>query len=128
MDDLYKENILDHYQHPRNQGELTGEGVVHRRAANSGCGDEIEVDYRLEHGKIAELKWRGTGCAISQSAMSILSEWVVGKTPAEVSGLKVAGICGLMGLSEIALNRENCLTLSLQPFAADSSAASLAHQ
>jgi nitrogen fixation NifU-like protein len=67
MDDLYRDYILDHYKQPRNFGEL----VPHDLEAhdhNPLCGDEMGVHIRVEDGKIAELRFHGQGCAISQAA------------------------------------------------------------
>ncbi|OGJ69137.1 hypothetical protein A3J34_02015, partial [Candidatus Peribacteria bacterium RIFCSPLOWO2_02_FULL_51_10] len=75
--DLYAENILDHYRHPRNAGELKKFSVRHKEE-NLSCGDELSFDLKIKNGKISSLAWTGTGCAISQAAMSILSEELEG--------------------------------------------------
>ncbi len=119
MDDLYQEHILDHYKHPRNAGSITQahEGELMRaHASNAGCGDDIDADFIVSGGIITAMKWRGTGCAISQSAMSIISEWVIGKKLREVHALTVSQVLKLMGLSEVAMAREKCVSLPLQLF------------
>ena len=86
MDDLYRENILDHYRNPRNSGHLdapsaTAEGV------NPLCGDELSVELDIEDDVVREVRFNGRGCAISQAAASMISDVVKGKTVAEVTAL-----------------------------------------
>lgn len=76
-DDLYRENILEHYQHPRNRGTLEQPDVTYEDA-NPLCGDKIRMDFRLDQGRIAEVRFSGTGCSISQAAASMLCEKVEG--------------------------------------------------
>ena len=83
----YTELILDHYRHPRNHGKLTG--CLSATAANSSCGDSMTVYFRLKSGKVTDFKWRGTGCAISQAAASILSEKIIGKKPFSIKPISV---------------------------------------
>lgn len=83
----YTEIILDHYRHPRNRGELAN--CLTGIATNSSCGDSLTVYLRLKSGKVADLKWQGTGCAISQAAASILSEKIVGKKLFSVKPISV---------------------------------------
>lgn len=81
---LYAENILDHYKHPRNKGRTEG-AELHRRESNPLCGDVIEIFARLDDaGKIAEIKFDGEGCAISQAAASMLTEMAEGKSVEEL--------------------------------------------
>lgn len=73
--DLYADIILDHYRNPRGKmedGKWKME-VMHKES-NPACGDEITVGMIIRNGRIAALQWDGTGCAISQAAMSMLSE------------------------------------------------------
>ncbi len=120
MDDLYQEHILDHYKNPRNVGSIStsskGEKLVHTHAANAGCGDSIEADVRVKDGIITEIKWRGTGCAISQAAMSTFSEWMTGKSLVEGKSANKKRILSLVGLSDITPAREKCLVLPLGLF------------
>jgi nitrogen fixation NifU-like protein len=71
--DLYAENILDHYRHPRNVQRLLSPTVSHEEV-NASCGDRLTIDLELKGDVIAKIGWNGTGCAISQAAMSMLSE------------------------------------------------------
>ena len=66
MDQLYREVILDHYKNPRNFGDLESpDAEFHDR--NPLCGDEMGVHIKLEGDRIADLRFHGTGCAISQA-------------------------------------------------------------
>jgi nitrogen fixation NifU-like protein len=80
--DLYQEVILDHNKRPRNFGELAG--CDHRAEGhNPLCGDRLTVDLVLDAGRIADLRFRGQGCAISTASASLMTEAVKGKTVAE---------------------------------------------
>ncbi|KKU27876.1 MAG: SUF system FeS assembly protein, NifU family [Microgenomates group bacterium GW2011_GWF2_46_18] len=82
--DLYREDVLDHYEHPRNQGELTGEGVESARDSNASCGDMVQFYLKIKKGRIEEVKWKGIGCAITTAAASKLSEYLRGRTLQEI--------------------------------------------
>lgn len=77
--DMYREDVLDHYEHPRNQGELTGEGVETARDSNASCGDMVQFYIKVAKGTIIEVKWKGIGCAITTAAASKLSEYLQGQ-------------------------------------------------
>ena len=82
LEELYQEIILDHYRRPRNKGKAVPADVT-AREYNPLCGDEIEVTARLVDGKIAEVKFDGHGCSISQASASIMTQKLVGKTLTE---------------------------------------------
>ena len=77
MDALYRDYILDHYKNPRNFGTLEPHDLEHHDH-NPLCGDEMGVHIRVEDGKIADLRFHGQGCAISQASASIASEELIG--------------------------------------------------
>jgi nitrogen fixation NifU-like protein len=75
---LYQQLILEHYRKPRNRGELPGATVaVHMR--NPSCGDEIRLQLRIQEGRIADVKFQGEGCSISQASVSMMTDLVLGK-------------------------------------------------
>jgi nitrogen fixation protein NifU and related proteins len=78
--DLYKEEVMDHYEHPRNQGELSGDHVHTDRDSNASCGDMVQYYLKIEDGKIVEAKWKGIGCAITTASASKLSEYLQGQS------------------------------------------------
>ncbi len=122
MDDLYREHILDHYAHPRNHGTIEGADAT-AEGMNPLCGDELTVDLRIDAGRIADIKFHGRGCAISQAATSMLTELVEGRTVDEVAALTKDDLlaelgiplspvrlkCALLGLGtlRVALNRHS---------------------
>lgn len=82
--DLYKEEVMDHYEHPRNQGEIECPDLE-GKDSNASCGDMVQYFLKIEKGKIVEAKWKGIGCAITTAAASKLSEYLQGQT---LQGLK----------------------------------------
>ena len=83
--DVYAENILDHYRHPRNKGKLETGTCAHHES-NPSCGDDLTVEIVVEDDILQAIGWDGVGCAISQAAISMLCE--------EAEGLKVDDILG----------------------------------
>jgi nitrogen fixation NifU-like protein len=109
--DLYAENILDHYRHPRGKVKLASASAEHREA-NLSCGDEVGVQLRIDGDRIAEIGWDGTGCAISQAAMSILGEELVGKSLSDIEAMKPKEMYDLLGVP-VGPRRSKCALLGL---------------
>lgn len=85
--DLYQQVILDHSRNPRNHGTLEGE-CLHAHGDNPSCGDEVDVWVKLDDsGAIADIKFSGQGCAISQASASMMTQKVKGKTPNDAAKL-----------------------------------------
>jgi nitrogen fixation NifU-like protein len=80
--DLYQEQILDHYRNPRNYGRLDRPDATFEDS-NPLCGDVVAVDLAYDGDRVAEVRFRGSGCAISQAATSMLTEMVAGQTREE---------------------------------------------
>jgi nitrogen fixation NifU-like protein len=85
FDDLYRENILDHYKNPRNQGEIA-DADASAEGMNPLCGDEVSifVVFGDDGETIADISFAGRGCAISQASTSMLTELVIGRKAGEV--------------------------------------------
>ena len=84
--DLYQEVILDHNRRPRNWGAIE----TPDRAAdgyNPLCGDKLRLTLRMDGDRIADLKFEGSGCAISKASASLMTESIKGKAVADVVGL-----------------------------------------
>lgn len=109
--DIYAQNIMDHYKNPRNKGVLSGFAATHREI-NTTCGDDITVALKLAGQKIKAIKFTGQGCAISQAAISILSEELVGKTKKQVLALGFEDVKKILGVP-ISERRYKCATLGL---------------
>jgi nitrogen fixation NifU-like protein len=89
LDELYQSVILDHAKRPRNHGELPdADACVH--ADNPSCGDELTlyVNFSEDGTKLAEIKFTGQGCAISQASASLMTQKLRGKTSAEAEHLR----------------------------------------
>jgi nitrogen fixation protein NifU and related proteins len=112
MDDLYRDYILDHYKQPRNFGELD-EHDLDAHDHNPLCGDELGVHIRVDDGKIADLRFHGHGCAISQAAASIASDEYVGMDVSAVGELDADWILDLLGIP-ISPTRRKCALLNLK--------------
>ncbi|MBX7237617.1 MAG: SUF system NifU family Fe-S cluster assembly protein [Caldilineales bacterium] len=112
MDDLYRENIIDHFRHPRHKGRLDAPDV-HYHDVNPFCGDEITIELKLDGDRVQEAAFDGKGCAISQAAASMLIDEIQGKTLDEVKALDKDDILDLLGIP-IGPVRMKCALLSLK--------------
>ena len=88
MDQLYRENILDHYKHPRNYGVIEAPDAE-AEGMNPLCGDEVSITvvFGEDGDTIEDVKFSGRGCAISQSATSMLTELIKGRKASDVAAL-----------------------------------------
>jgi len=111
MFDIYTQNIIDHYKNPRNYGDIKNPSTT-SKMENLTCGDSMEVFVLIENEKICDLKFTGNGCALSQSAMSILSEKVIGKNISEVKNIKKNDIVKMLGIS-VGKRRLKCVSLGI---------------
>lgn len=110
---MYREVILDHYKHPRNQGKLDPADFSFEDD-NPLCGDRIRIDVRVgEDNKVADVKFSGQGCAISQASASMLTEHIMGKSLDEVKQLSKDDILEMLGI-ELGPVRLKCALLSLK--------------
>ena len=112
MDDFYRDYILDHYRSPRNFGTLehptaTAEDI------NPLCGDQIRVDLRVDDGVVADVRFSGKGCAISQASASMLTEEVKGMKLEDVAKLTKDIVLDNVGIG-ISPTRMKCATLGLR--------------
>ena len=113
MDSLYREEILEHYKHPHNWGELEGPDLEFEDA-NPLCGDELRVTLRVdEEGRVQDVRFSGHGCAISQASASMASDEIKGMKVGEVLRLDRAFVLDLLGI-EISATRMKCALLSLK--------------
>ncbi len=86
LSSLYQQLILEHYRNPRNKAELE-EKSVEIHMANPVCGDEIRLQLRIEGDEIAEAKFAGQGCSISQASVSMMTTLLQGRKLEEAEAL-----------------------------------------
>jgi nitrogen fixation NifU-like protein len=111
-DEMFRENILEHYRHPRNQGTLEHPDITYEDA-NPLCGDHIRMDLRVKDGKIDAVRFSGHGCSISQAAASMLSERIEGRPLEEVRKLTRDDMLEMLGI-ELGPVRLKCALLALK--------------
>jgi nitrogen fixation NifU-like protein len=105
-DDLYRETILDHYHHPRNQGALE-DATVKTEGVNPLCGDEVTLYLKVDSDAISDIKLEAHGCSINMASGSMMSEAVLGQSLEQA--MSVAGVFKNMmlgGSQETALPEE----------------------
>ncbi len=114
--DLYREQILDHFKHPRNFGHLNNPDII-QEEGNVTCGDRIIIEIKRQKlkGKIIleEISFNGEGCAISQASASMLTEKAIGMDIEEVKKLSSQDIIDLLGTT-LTPSRTKCALLSLE--------------
>ncbi len=79
LSDLYQEIIMDHRRNPRNEG-LPKDHTHTADGFNPFCGDKVSVAVKIEDGSIADVGFKGEGCAISMASASLMTETVSGKS------------------------------------------------
>jgi nitrogen fixation NifU-like protein len=112
MDDLYRDYILDHYKRPRNFGELEPHDLE-AFEQNPLCGDQLGVHIAVDDGHIADLRFHGHGCAISQAAASIASEELKGMSLTQAGSLDADWMLELLGIP-VSATRRKCALLGLK--------------
>jgi nitrogen fixation NifU-like protein len=110
--DMYADIILEHYKHPLNHGKLD-RFTVQREEYNPLCGDKIIMHLLIENNTIKDIRFSGTGCAISISATSMLTDFVKGKTLDEVKKLDRKDIMKMLGV-EVNPARIKCALIGLK--------------
>jgi len=118
---IYKHQILDHYKNPRNFGKLKDADVVIKET-NASCGDETKIYIKFSSAtssqlpaasKVKEIKFKGTGCAVSMAAASMLTEYIKGKKASEILKLDKDDMFKLLGI-KVGPGRVRCATLALE--------------
>jgi len=109
----YAVQLLEHYEKPRNYGNLPDADVV-VSGKNPGCGDVVTIYLAVGEGHIAQkVQFEGDGCTISLGATSVLLDMVQGKTLAEIEAIDYNGLINTLG-KEVVLTRVKCATLGLK--------------
>ena len=113
MDELYRDQILEHYKRPHNFGRLENADLEYEDT-NPFCGDEQHVTIQLDgDDRVAAVAFDGKGCAISTAATSLLTDELIGKSREELLRLPKEYVLELLGI-EISATRMKCAMLGLK--------------
>ena len=113
MDELYRDQILEHYKRPHNFGQIEKPDLEFEDT-NPFCGDEQHVMIKLdENDRVAEVAFDGKGCAISTAATSLLTDELVGMSREELLRLPKEFVLELLGI-DISATRMKCAMLGLK--------------
>ncbi len=110
--DLYAEDLIANYEHPHNKGAMK-DSDAHSHEYNTTCGDDITVYIKVKDGKIADVSFEGSGCAISVGTASKLTDAIKGKSLKEIEDLGFDFIVDLIGIDP-GPARAKCATISLK--------------
>lgn len=113
MDDLYRDEILEHYRNPHNFGTLEEPTTV-KEGANPLCGDRITLMLGIDDsGNVSDVAFTGRGCAISQASASMLTDEIKGKSLSDIANMGRVDVLENLGI-EISPARMKCAMLSLE--------------
>lgn len=109
-DEMYQENILDHYRHPHNKRVVSG-AHTEAETRNASCGDYTTLQLCFDDtGHISDVAYQGEGCALSQAVLSMLTDTLKGKTLNELKLLSPGDIYTMLGVP-VSPGRVNCALL-----------------
>jgi nitrogen fixation NifU-like protein len=97
-EELYRENILDHYKRPHNRRKMRGASCS-GRAANPFCGDDITFYLRVKKGKVEQTSFEGHACAICTASASMLTDEVKGKDARQARAIGKERLLSLLGVT-----------------------------
>ncbi len=113
MDDLYRDQILEHYKRPHNFGRLD-DFDLDFEDTNPFCGDEQHVYIKLDdEGLVSAVSFEGQGCAISTAATSLLTDELIGMSREQLLRMPKEEVLDLLGI-EISATRMKCAMLGLK--------------
>lgn len=110
--DLYREEILDHYKHPRNFGHLKGANILSEEI-NVSCGDRVIIEIKTTGKIVRDIRFSGQGCAINQASASMLTELVKGMSVRAIMKLTLQDVEKLLGTT-LTPSRVKCALLPLE--------------
>jgi len=111
-DEIYRENILEHYKHPRHHGTLDNPDITYEDA-NPLCGDHLRMDLKVKDGKVDQVAFSGHGCSISQASASMLCERIDGQPIEAIKQLTREDVLEMLGI-ELGPVRLKCALLALK--------------
>ena len=115
---MYSAQLLDHFQNPRNAGEIAGADAA-AEIENPACGDVLRLTLKAGAGRITEVRFKAKGCVAAIACGSALTELVTGKATSEARNLRreqiIAAVGGLpQGSTHAAQLALDTLTAALQ--------------
>lgn len=93
---MYSAKLLDHFEHPRHAGELTAPDAL-ARVENPVCGDILELQVRVEEGRVAEVGFRAKGCVPAMACGSAVAEWLMGRSVEEARAIRREDVIAAVG-------------------------------
>lgn len=93
---MYSAQLLDHFQNPRNAGDLPGADAT-AETENPVCGDVIRLSLKIQDGRIAEIRFKAKGCVPAMGCGSAVTELAFGKTIAEARSLRSEDVKNAVG-------------------------------
>jgi nitrogen fixation NifU-like protein len=106
---LYSPTVIDHFQHPRNLGDLDAPDAV-AEVENPACGDRTRLALRIDGGRIVAARFRTEGCPAAIAASSITTELILGKSLAEAGELRDTDVVAALG--GLPRNKMHCSVLA----------------
>lgn len=110
--DLYAEEILSHYERPHNKGKMENPSVEMHNY-NPVCGDDLTIYLKVNKNRVEDIKFDGSGCAISMATASMLTDYLKNKSLGEIEKMDVRALIELIGIDP-GPARLKCATLSLR--------------
>lgn len=111
-EDMYQETILDYYRNPVNFGTLEHVDAS-ARDVNPSCGDQIEMQLKVNNGVVEDVRFSGKGCAISIASASMLTEEIKGKKVEEALKVHKEKVFELLNI-KLSMMRVKCALLGLK--------------
>jgi nitrogen fixation NifU-like protein len=110
--DIYREEFMEIYKHPMNQGKIEKPTLV-EHGTNEACGDEMDLYLKIENGKVIDAKFEAESCSVGIVSSAILTDEIKGKTIAEVKAFSKKDLLELIGVN-LTTSRIKCATLPLE--------------
>jgi nitrogen fixation protein NifU and related proteins len=93
---MFSPAVLDHFEHPRNAGDLADPTIV-VEVSNPVCGDVLRLAVRIQAGRVAACRFRARGCVTSIACSSLLTELLIGQSRTEIEQITADRIAGELG-------------------------------
>jgi nitrogen fixation NifU-like protein len=110
--DLYREEFMEIYKNPMNQGKMDNPTIV-EHGVNEACGDEMDLFLKIEKGKVTDAKFTAQSCSVGIVSSAILTDEIKGKTIEEVKKISKKDLLELIGVN-LTTSRIKCATLPLE--------------